>query len=217
MTTMTLTEQTTMYRRADKAIQSINRHNVRAFQRLSLLPFDELNIMRETRTVYTVSARLAKKKYLDIGLWAFFEAMLLCGWLEEDARKAAEKAITRTWLKSFLNEYNPVTLYQFDPETERKMHRTAEALIASEVDDREVKKALRFWTLQLGQYAIDTVDRATVDAFKEAGVQYVQWIDMEDNRVCNECEKRHLKIYPIDKVPPKPHWGCRCELKPILK
>ena len=34
--------------------------------------------------------------------------------------------------------------------------------------------------------------------------------------VCEYCEPRDGKVYPVIAVPPKPHLNCRCRLIPVL-
>ena len=62
---------------------------------------------------------------------------------------------------------------------------------------------------------IEVVDRAMIDNFKEQGVKKVMWITTPDERACLECLAMDRKIYPIDKVPAKPHPNCRCRLLPV--
>lgn len=200
------------YDTADKAIRDMNRRNLRAFDRLKILPFDELNILRSVKKVYSDSVKLAKKRYLQIARDAYIEALVMAGIDRKKAEKMAEDDITEDWVLDMLEEYDPVTLYQFIPEAERKKDRLVEALIASHNKNEEVDKALRYWTLQVGQYAINSVDEATIDGFKEVGIKEVRWIAQEDGRVCSVCRKRDGKIYPIDQIPPKPHYSCRCYL-----
>lgn len=204
------------YDTADKAIRDMNRRNLRAFDRLKILAFDELNIMHSVTKVYDDSVKLAKLRYLQIATDAYIEALVMTGMARKKAEKKAEDDITEDWILDMLEEYDPVTLYQFIPEAERKKHRLIEALIASHNKNEEIDKALRYWTLQIAQYAITSVDEATLAGFKETGVKKVRWVTQEDEKVCRVCNDRDGKIYPIGKVPPKPHYNCRCYIMPIL-
>ena len=201
------------YDTADRAIRDMNRRNLRAFDRLKTLPFDQLNIRRSVKKVYSDSIKLAKLRYLQIATDAYIEALVMAGIDRKKAEEMAEDDITEDWVLDMLEEYDPVTLYQFLPEAERKKDRLVEALIASHNKNEEVDKALRYWTLQVTQYAINSVDEATLDGFKEAYVKKVRWIAQEDGRVCSVCQERDGKVYAIDKVPPKPHFNCRCYLE----
>jgi len=191
----------------------MNKRNLRAFDRLKTLKFDELNILQSVTKVYDDSTNLAKLRYLQIATDAYIEALILAGIDRKKAEEMAEDSITEDWVLDMLEEYDPVTLYQFLPEAERKKQRLVEALIASHNKNEEVDKALRYWTLQVAQYAINSVDEATIEGFKEAGVKKVRWIAQDDKKTCRICEERDGKIYRIDKVPSKPHFNCRCYLE----
>lgn len=200
---------------ADKAIKQMNRVNLRSFGKLKQLKFDELNVVGAVDDTYDASIRIAKKRYKEIAIRAFIEAMILCGYDRKRAEREAEDSITEDWLLDMMEEYDPVTLYQFLPEAERKKQRLVEALIAAKNKGKEIDKALRLWTLQIAHYADKSVVDGTIDGYKEAGVEKVKWIAVDDEKTCPECRKLDGKIFPIDKVPPRLHYHCRCELQPI--
>lgn len=203
------------YDLADRAIRDMNKRNLRAFDKLKTLKFDELNVMRTVSKVYDDSVRLAKKRYQEIALDAFIEALILAGIARAKAEEEAEDFITEDWVLDMLEDYNELTLYRFDNEVERKKQRTAEAILASLDKSAEVDKSLRLWTRQVAQYADNTVVYATIDGYKEAGVKKVKWISERDAKVCNTCHERDGKIYQIDKLPLYPaHHFCRCIIVP---
>lgn len=204
-----------MFQYADAAIRDMNRRNLKSFARLRQLKFDELNILNAVESVYDKAVRVAKKKYLLIARMAFIDAMIAAGKSEKEAEKAADESITEDYIIEMLDEYDPVTLYQFEPEIERKKQRLVEALIASHKKTEEISKALRYLTLQLSQYADKSELEATLEGYREAGVKQVRWITQEDEKVCKTCFPRDGKVYDIDKVPPRPHYRCRCELEPL--
>lgn len=204
------------YDAADRAIRDMNKRNLRAFDRLKTLKFDELNVMTEVKKVFRESRRLAIRRYLAIALIAYELALIECGYDRKRARKDADDDIMEDWILDMLEDYDEVTLYRFDEETERKAARLAEAIIASHNKYEEVDKALRLWSLQVAQFADNTVVRATKAAYKEAGVKKVKWVAEMDDRVCATCDERDGKIYDLDKVPPIPHFRCRCTLVPVL-
>lgn len=206
-----------MYEKADAVIREMNRKNLRSFGRLKQLRFDELNILTAVTRIYDDSIKLAKKRYYQVALDAYIAAQMLSGRSKRKAELEAEDAITKDWVLDMLEDYDVVTLYQFLPEADRKKQRLVEALIASHKRNAEVDKALRYWTLQLSQYAIKSVDEATLQAYKDAGVQYVKWNTQEDERVCGVCNPRDERIYPIEKAPPKAHYSCRCYYTPVMK
>lgn len=203
-----------IYDYADRLIKDINRRNLRAFGRLKQLKFDELNIVGEVNKTYDDSVRLVKKRYYQIAIEAYINALIRA--LIKDAEEMAEDSITEDWVLDMLEEYDPVTLYQFIPEVERKKQRTIEAIIASHDKGEVIDRALRLWTLQTTHYAIKSVDKATMDAYKAAGVERVMWNTEKDTKVCAVCRERDGMIYPIDKVPDKAHYNCRCYLTPVL-
>ena len=95
---------------------------------------------------------------------------------------------------------------------DRKKQRLAEAIDAAQDKTREIDKALRLWTRQVGQYADNAVDQARVQAFRDAGIERVWWVTQHDDRVCETCDERDGQIYSIDDLPPK-HWNCRCRIQ----
>lgn len=198
---------------ADKSIKYMNRVNLRSFGKLKQLKFDELNVVGAVDKTYDESIRLVKKRYREIAIRAFIEALILRGYDRKRAEKEAEDSITEDWLLDMMEEYDPVTLYQFLPEAERKKQRLVEALIAAHKKGQEVDKALRLWTLQIAHYADKSVVDGTIDGFKEAGVKKVRWIAVDDERTCPDCRKLDGKIFDIDKVPDRPHYRCRCVLE----
>lgn len=195
---------------ADSAIRDMNKRNLRAFDRLKTLKFDELNVLGEVRKVYDDSVRLAKKRYLQIAFEAYIAALVEALVAKEKAEGMAEDSITEDWILDMLEEYDPVTLYQFFPEVERKKQRTVEAILAAQNKSEAIDRALRLWTQQIAHYADKSVDEATIDGYKDAGVTKVRWITEKDERVCEVCRERDGKIYPINELPTRPHYRCRC-------
>ena len=209
-------EKVNIYAACDKAIKAMDRQNLEAFGRLKMAKFDEVNIIRVVKAVYTASAKRARKRYYEVAFEAYLLGMALCGEDPKKAHRMAEKAITETWIDKVLTETDFVTLYRFDTETERKAYRLAESLEVSEDRDFEINKALRLWSQQVGQYAINVTDYAMIDAFQDAGVEEVEWVSQRDGRVCNECHAYDGQRFRIDEIPPK-HWGCRCYVIPVIE
>ncbi|MBO5967273.1 MAG: minor capsid protein [Clostridia bacterium] len=204
------------FKSADRAIKDMNRRNLRAFDRLKTLKFDELNVFRLITTVYDDAVRIAKRRYLQIAWDAYIAALILAGIDPKEAEERAEDSITEDWILDMLEDYDEVTLYRFTAEIERKKDRFVEAVIASHNKNEEVDRALRYLSQQLAQYADNAVIRATLQGYADAGVKKVRWTAEDDERVCRVCEKRDGNIYPIDKVPPAPHFRCRCILTPVF-
>lgn len=200
---------------ADKAIKDMNRRNLRAFDGLKTLKFDELNVLRSVSKVYDDSVRIAKRRYQQIAEDAYVEALILAGMEREKAEELAEESITDDWVLDMLEDYDALTLYSFVNEVERKKQRTAESILAAQDKTAEVDKALRLWTLQVSQYADNSVLYATLDGYEKAGIKKVKWVAEADSKVCKTCRKLDGKIFQIDKVPTVPHLHCRCILEPV--
>ena len=203
------------YDLADKAIKDMNRRNLRAFDGLKTLKFDELNVLRSVTKVYDDAVRIAKRRYRQIAEDAYLEALILAGMDRKKAEKLAEESITEDWILDMLEEYDALTLYSFVNEVERKKQRTAEAILAAQDKVAEVDKALKLWTLQVSQYADNSVLYATLDGYEKAGIKKVKWVSEKDEKVCKVCDKLDGKIFLISKVPVKPHYHCRCILLPV--
>lgn len=200
-----------VYEAADKAIQQMNRVNIKRFDRLRLMPRDELHIIREVLDAYRQSEKYARQRYYEVALEAYLLAMLEAGESNERATREADRAIDMDWVDMWLEETDPITKYIFGNEAERKAHRLAEALSIALNRNDEIDKALKLWTRQVGQFAITATDRARLEGFRRAGVRRVMWVTQNDERVCAECDGREGKVYDIDKVPVK-HINCRCFL-----
>jgi len=204
-----------IYSTADKAIKAMNRANLKAFNRLKLADFDELKLIRSVADLYDASIVYAKKKYLEIAYDAYIAALIEADVSRERAKGMAEDDITTDWILDMLEESDPVTLYEFMAESDRKKQRLIEALAATKNRNAEIDKALRYWTAQVAQYADNMVFQARLAAFKAIGVKKVMWVTQGDERVCEECEPLDGRIFDVDKVPPPPHWKCRCVLHPV--
>ena len=206
-----------VYEACDKAIQSMNRWNLEEFGKLKMSRWDEINIIRTVMALYRKSAKKARKRYYEVAYEAYLLGLYMCDVLPRKAAKMAEKAITDEWIDKILSETDFVTLYRFDAETERKAYRLAESLEAAQDKDQEINKALRFWSQQLGQYAINVTDYAVVQAFQDYGLEEIEWETAKDEKVCAECNSMDGEIFRIDEMPTKPHWGCRCMFKPVFR
>ena len=206
----------TIYAPCDRAIKALNREMVEDFGRMKLTKWDELNIVRKVTELYRKSAQKARKRYYEVAFEAY---VLILLWNGIDTRKAhamAEKAITEKWVDTILEEPDVLTLYAFDTETERKAQKLAETLSVAQAKDLEIDRAMRDWSKHVGQYAINFTDYAAMQAFEDAGIEKVEWVTQKDERVCSKCGPLDGKIFRLEDVPVKPHWGCRCFWKAVL-
>lgn len=221
------------YGPADKAIQQMDRDNLRAFSKLKMADFDRISVIRIVLDLYETQRKKAKKKYLEIASEAYLLGLILSEKSISDrtARNMAKQAITEEWVDDLLKQTDFVTLYRFNTETERKAQRLIEALALvadgsanhgmigtpEETRNMLIDQALKQWTKQLGQYAINVTDAAIMQALDDAGVEGVVWVTERDQRVCADCHQLDGRWFPLDEVPAKPHWNCRCRVRPAMR
>jgi SPP1 gp7 family putative phage head morphogenesis protein len=131
--------------------------------------------------------------------------------------------INETWLIGLLGAYNVVSGYLYESEAERKRLRLAEQMMtAREYLNRtlyndSIRRSANLWWTQTAHYMLDAVDKATLDGYRDSGVEKVKWNTNIDGRECKTCRERNGRVYPIDNVPPKAHRNCRCYLTPVPK
>lgn len=131
------------------------------------------------------------------------------------AKHYGKKSFGEKWVKkNVLDAYDPVTLYVFSNEIERRKGRHIENVLASSFPQKEHDKALKSWTSMYSQYADTVADKANIEKLKETEDEVV-WVTERDNRVCRICKERSGEVYKISAVPPKPHIGCRCWLEKV--
>ena len=210
-----------MYRYLDKLLE-IEKKRVRAeFNRLSVTGFDELNVIntqKVTKAMYDKFVTDNEEMYLKAAKTSYKKAV-------KDAKSEGfdgeETEIDMNFLEGVLNGYNLITGYLYSREADRKRLRLNEQILtAREYDNRtmyqdSLRKAANLWWTQTAQYGISTVDEAALKGFKDMGVKAVRWIAADDERTCPTCGSRDNKVYKLGKVPPKPHYKCRCYVVPV--
>ena len=213
-----------MYRMADKLLEQLKKMIRREFNRIGILGFDELNAPRVTSETTELFDRLMKenkKQYLKAAQKSYSDAVLLAiavGYMESD-----ENRIDEAWLLGLLASYNFVSGYLYESEAERKRLRLAEQMMtAKEYLNRtlyndSIRRSANLWWTQTAHYMLDAVDQATLDGYRDSGVEKVRWNTNVDGRECKTCRERNGKIYAIADVPPKAHRNCRCYLTPVPK
>lgn len=220
-----------MYREADKALSKIQSDLTKENLKLDNTGFDEFHALSVKTITTRLMKRLKKKNeraYWGIALIAYMDAL-------EEARKKGfddkAKGLKEKWLLSFLDRYNKVTGYLYNPEAERKRLRLSEAInTAIHFKDRallrkEDRTFFNLWFRQTKQYMIDVVDGAETQAWEDVGVEYAQWVTAQDEKVCGQgtndeehyCAPRDGKIYKLSEFPSKPHYNCRCRKVPMPK
>lgn len=211
-----------MYQHLDALLEKAKKKLRVEFNRLGILGFDDLNVVNTKKVTKAMFDRLmadnetlylkaAKKAYSSAA-----KAARSAGYSGEE-----ETDIDSEWLLSLLLAYNLVTGYLYKREAERKRLRLNEQILtAREYDDRQMlndslRKSANLWWTQTMQYGVDTVDEATLAAYKDMGVDKVRWIALLDKKTCPTCRARDNKIYKISEVPEKAHYNCRCYLEPV--
>ena len=213
-----------MYRLADKLLEQLKKLIRREFNRLGIFGFDELNAPRVTRETVDLFDRLMrenKKRYLEVAKKAYLDAVALA--VDAGYRDPGEGKISDAWLVAFLGAYNFVSGYLYESEAERKRLRLAEQMMTAReylsrsMYNDSLRRSANLWWTQTAHYMLDAVDQATLDGYRDSGVEKVKWNTNIDGRECKVCRERHEKVYPIDNVPPKAHRNCRCYLTPVPK
>lgn len=208
------------YRTVDEVLPDLMNDIGKTFNQSRLsMKFDELNVIKTFETVgelYERLQRLNQKRYLQIAKEAYADAY-------DEAKQAGftegKKQIpTGAFVLALLADYNYVSKYVYDQEIDRKRARLAEAIVADAQKGirqemiRDYRRAESLWHRQTRQYALTMDDEAVLKAYKDAGVKRVRWVTADDEKVCGACNGRDGKTYAIGKVPPKPHYLCRCYL-----
>ena len=211
-----------MYKHLDSLLAKVKEKIRTEFNRLGVMGFDELNVVNTKKVTKEMFDRILaenEKAYQKAAKKAYTKAKKeaeVLGYNAED-----EEELDHEWLLGVLLAYNLVTGYLYDREAERKRLRLNEqVLTAREFGDRQMlndssrKSANLLWT-QTMQYGIDVVDKATLQAYKDMGVEKVRWVAELDSRTCKVCRQRNGKIYELSKFPTKPHYNCRCYPEPV--
>ena len=207
-----------MYRQTDSFRKTLKTKIRSEFNHLSVIAFDELNVVRiskELKETYKRLLEFNREQYRAIVREAHEYALLF---LSVDKDKINED----DYVDYVLSTYNPVTGYLYEKEAERKRLRQGEEMAtALTYLDRQryqsaIQKSANLWFTQSGQYAIDLEDYTVLETWKKHDVKKVQWIAEDDNKTCSVCKKRDGQIYDIDKVPTKTHYNCRCTVVPYV-
>ena len=194
----------TPYSNTDKTIQYLNNQITKLFRRT--MPKDELNVIQVSHEIYDTVYELAEK-----------EATRLATSVYRKYRRGNEDVVfdATSFVLALLLAYNPVTKYVFKNEIDRKRSRFAESVLASNVPSEEIALAKRLLASMTAQCMDDVTFDTLVQAYRDNGTKNVRWFTAEDDRRCKECASRHGKIYPIHKIPPKPHLHCRCWVEEV--
>lgn len=203
-----------MYESADKYVKLLNRMFIKEFTmaKNKLPKFDELHTIHSASAMYQRMYSYVKEYFLKIAIDSYREGLELL-----DSPLSAKKSDVpdRKWVSDFFVGYDKLTAYVFEHEVDRKASRFAESVIATDYMAKMYDTALRLWANQVAQYAINITDMALLKAYLDNGVKKIKWVTTLDDRTCKVCEARNGNIYPINKIPLKPHIGCRCYYLPV--
>lgn len=215
-----VTETINQYKYTDKAIQLLNRKAIKRFKKTqkecSMLEWDELNVLNKCKNLYKQLEKDNIKTYAELADIVYRKTIDNFD-LRESIKTEYDSEIWESWIiKNILSVPDEVTHYIYSNEVMRKAERTAEAINSTNKKIGELQKGLRLWAKQTKQYADTITTEVVIKAYKDAGIKKVKWNTIIDGRECNICHNRNGKIYPIDNVPPKAHYGDRCWLTPVL-
>lgn len=210
-----------MYRYLDKLLEAEKKKIRSAFNRVSVMGFDELNVINTRKTTASMYDKFLEENealYLKAAKDAYRKAVKAA---KAGGYEGEEEEINGSFVVGLLAGYNLVTGYLYGKEADRKRLRLNEQIYtAREYGNRNMfqdslRRAANLWWTQTTQYGISAVDEATVKGFTDMGVERVQWIAADDEKTCPTCGARDNKIYKIQDLPPKPHYGCRCYIVPV--
>lgn len=195
------------YQIADKSIELLNKRAVKRFDsvkdRLYLLRFDELSVIKELKKLYSQLAEDNEEVFLELSQMVY-----------KRTHPHGNKRPDIDWLLAFLGSYNETTLYIYSNEIDRKREYTTEAINSSAEKTVEFRRGLVKWSAFTAEYADQIADEAMLKAYRDGGVEKVRWVTEDDNKVCPECRDLDGEVFPIDEAPPKAHWHCRCWYEP---
>lgn len=215
--------QMNVYEKADKRIAdflawiafSFNSFRARLNRRSDTLAvFDELNTLYQQINTYS------REMFLAILQDAY-----------DGEAKQRRRRFTEDFLIVILDDPNDFTTVTYSKELERKSERLSEQLTAAihrsaisedRTNENGVKIPLeieikRIFDKEYGSlallfdsYMIETVDTGRVYAFEDDGVRRVRWVTILDGKECDYCRSLNGHVFPINRIPTKPHPRCRC-------
>lgn len=212
-----------MYRNLDSLLAKAKKKIRTEFNRMGVMGFDSLNVVNTKKLTKEMFDRLLadnEKTYRRAADDAYSKGKKKA-WSAGYTEVEKAEGVGGEWLIGILLAYNLVTGYLYDKEAERKRLRLNEQILtAREYNSREMyndslRRTANLWWTQTSQYGIDVVDAASLQAYKDMGVEKVKWVAELDSRTCKVCRERNGVIYELSKVPSKTHYNCRCRLEPV--
>ena len=188
----------------------------REFRHNRLALFDEMNVIQTKKHVdklYNKVFQIIKSEFLAVAndIYAELAAEAIEMGFDGDLG-----SIDEDLLNEFLSQYSPVTKYVFTNEIDRKKSRLFEALVAS-LEDRldSYTTAENLLKRQIKQCGIEFEDAVIETAYKDLGVEKVQWVAEHDHKTCGVCSELDGNVFELKDAPNKQHINCRCYLIPV--
>lgn len=214
---------TDVYRKADDRMS--------AFLKWIALRFNQIrkftSVRSETTAVFdelNVLYRQIEYQSRDIFLTILQEA-----YDDEISRK--QRHFDEDFLYLLLDEPDEYTTVSYKNELERKAEKFAEQIVSAinrslQNEDRRnengvvipIDKEIRSifdrefnsLGLLLDMYEVRLVDIGRQEAFEDDKVNRVRWVTRIDGKECDYCRSLNGHVFPVKRVPTKPHPRCRC-------
>jgi len=222
--------QEELYKRYDAFVETARRRIRQEFNRITLAPFDKLNVIQAgelTESIWRRVDRANRRAYAELCEWVYEWVYVQYG--AEAPRKDWTEIVDR-WLKG----YDPVTRYVYESELERKRLRLVEGILtARETQDRTMledvaRSAASLLLTQSTQVGLDIMGAVQMEAYtevleavrREEGEQpervqeiseLIRYNACDDSKTCGECRDDDGKVFRVSEAPRIPrHYRCRC-------
>ena len=215
--------QMNVYEKADKRIAdflSWVAYNFNTIRRKLNRQTDTLALFDELNVLYKQIDSYSREMFLSILQEAY-----------NDEVKNRRRRFDEDFLIIILDDPNDFTTVVYSKELERKAERFSEQITSAinrnlQAEDRtnengvkipleiEIKRLFdreyNSLGLLLDSYMIETVDTGREEAFIDDGVRRVRWITILDGKECDYCRSLNGHVFPVRRIPTKPHPRCRC-------
>lgn len=211
------------YRLADKTLALLNKSAVRfldnAKRQLLIDGFDELNVIKQTDSLYERLSENNRKRFKELFIARYLE---IAGEIQKGRKlKDLEDSVdelAEMYLAGLLGNPNAVTKYVYDAEVLRKRDRAKESVLSVPTKAQkqlELEKHVRYFQQMTGWYTDFVSQDAEIQAMDDSGVKKVKRHEHNDKKTCEVCLDADGEIYPIDKIPEIPHLRCRRWFTPV--
>lgn len=200
------------YKRSDTAIRFLKRKAAERFEtalkQARKAGYNPQAVDSIVKQLYTDLEADNRGKFLELAQKQYDTAVI-------ETEEKTGRVLDLVWLLLLLGQSGETTRYVYQNEVLRKRDRMIEAINAATDRKAEFDAALSYWERMTRQYCDVVTDAATVEAYEDAGIERVKWISVEDDKTCRVCNDRNGKIYKVNEIPAKAHWGCRCYFEPV--